>query len=219
MAGVIVSSIPPPPTWLRVARVALSEFVWSVLGLALIGAAPARLSGQGTQRVRADDARVFEAVIAAIPAVAVWGRFEVFPAPIQDEPELAYPAEDFRAQVDSAIVAARVAVLHRMSVSVATTTRIRDCPGLLAAGDTLSTCPREPVTRVALGYPRPVPERRVPEWRGAGRLAGRSADIVVRVLFVSLGPVGSMLSTAEYYLKRDSYGWEVVAERVLYILE
>ncbi len=70
-----------------------------------------------------------------------------------------------------------------------------------------------------MGLPRVVEDGVVPSWKGAGRQAGRRADVVVRVLSVSSSPNGSGVSSADYYAVRDSYGWEVVAKRVLVIFE
>lgn len=50
-------------------------------------------------------------------------------------------------------------------------------------------------------------------------VARRKADLVVRVVIQQLTPNGILVSSSGYYLAEDAFGREVVAGRVLAILE
>lgn len=186
------------------------------IGTLLLGALPAPASAQIGLFVSAKaDLQLFEGLIQGLPALHVGGRLEVYTHPITSRDELPYPpTDDVRVPI-TVDLAARARYLADLSIREARTLSVGACPGLLTGNATSPPCPSEWVTMVAFGLPRLVADAKVPEWKGAGRVVGRRADVVVRVLFVTLTPHGSMVASADYYVARDEFGWEVVARRVL----
>lgn len=176
--------------------------------------------GHGQEVAPSKDASLVQAVVEAIPAYWVWGRLGVYQIPIESEDELPFPAMDLSSVLDSVELEAREHMLQvDLALPLAENMDPGDCTGVLFGRDSVPDCHEAAFTKVALGLPRAVESGVVPDWKGAGRQAGRRADVVVRILFVSSSPVGSGVSSADFYVVRDEFGWEVVAKRVLVIVE
>lgn len=215
-------SIQPRYRWQPVGQVVRSEAMPVCLG-ALMGLTlllnPVMRSGIAAQIPDHTDWRdttLFGAILEAIPATAVWGAFEVYLPPY--DPDLGFSGRldaDARAHAD---LASRVHAIESRSLRITDSIDVTACPGLLAAEEINPGCPTHPRTRIAVSLPREVDGDSVPHWKGGGRYAGRKADAVVHLLFVSESPRGSMVSSAEYYAVRDEFGWEVVARRVIAII-
>lgn len=159
----------------------------------------------GSDLPLAHDPTLFCAVVEAFPAIQSGGEFQLWPEPFATE-----------SPADSAEIRARRAVIEVLQLKVAATMDSGECPGTLAAIDTLMPgCPTRWTSRFAIGRPYPLPGGVVPSWRGAGRYAGRRAQVVVPVSVLTIGPMGATQSSMDFYATRDEYGWEIVAYFVL----
>lgn len=192
---------------------------WSMTALVLvISACSARRAATASDFLTPyplRDTTLFAAVISSIPAVHVRGGMEIDPRPLRPSEDADYPVDQHYAMADSTVVAARLASIEGLGLRSTADMSAGSCTGYMLGTPPAGSCPEAPVTRLAVGLPRPVPDNRVPAWRRAGAVAGRKADAVVRVVALSLGPGGSGVSIEDYYMAKEGTEWLFVARRVI----